>query len=58
MTLGSLTSELGQLGSLVTDSWGDTTPVEPGSPLHDSIEVEILGISFCDSAVSTVIDHL
>ena len=58
MTLGSLTGELGQLGSLVADGRSNAGPVEPGSTFHDGVEVEILRISLSDRAVGTVVDNL
>ena len=58
MTLSSLASQLGELSSLVADGGCDATPMEPGSALHDLIEIEILRISLGDRRMSTVVDNL
>ncbi len=58
MALGSFASEACEFGSFVADSRGDTAPVEPVGTFHDSVEVEIFGLSLCDRRTGTVVDYL
>ena len=58
LTYGTDKSKTCKLGSIVADSRSNATPVEPLSTFHDSIEVEILWLSFCNSRVSTVVNNL
>ena len=58
MTLGSLTSQTGQFSSLVGNCRCNTRPMEPISTFHDSIEIKVCRISFGNSRMSTVVNHL
>ena len=57
MTLRSFASQTSQFGSFIGDSRGDTRPVEPVSTFHDSIKIEVSGISLSNSRMSAVIDN-
>ena len=57
VTLGSLTGQTGKFGSLVGDCGSDAAPVEPVGTFHNSVEVEIFGISFGDGRTGTVVNH-
>ena len=54
----SLASQFDKQCRLVADGGSDTAPVEPVSPLHDGIEVEVIGFGFGYCAMSPVVYHL
>ena len=58
VALSSFASQLGEFGCLIRDSRRNTRPVEPVSTFHDSVEIEILGVSLGNRRVSTVVNHL
>ena len=58
MTLGSLACQTGELGSLVADGGGDTTPMEPVGTLHDSIEIEVGSICLSYRTAGAVVNNL
>ena len=58
MTLGSLAGQTCQFGGTVADGGRDAAPVEPLSPLHDGVEVEILGQSLGNRRMGAVVDDL
>ena len=58
VTLGSLTGQTGELGSLIADGGCDTAPVEPVGTLHNLVEVEIGGVGLGNGTAGTVVDDL
>ena len=56
LSLSSLAGILTDLNNVCTESGSDTGEVEPVNTLEDSIPVEVLAGSLCDSGVSTVVD--